>query len=110
MEAAGKLVINFGKHRESKQGVLDFQACHMRSRKLTEDCSGRIITGKTGLAHTRTVQELAHVHLISRCSSRAVVDGSLQLREGVGGGRCGQPLLGRDDRCSNSGATLTHCR
>jgi hypothetical protein len=37
---------------------------------LTEDCSGRIITGETGLAHTRTV------------------DGQLKLISSPGTARC----------------------
>lgn len=38
---------------------------------LTEDCSGRIVTGETGLAHTRTVN--CQLKLISSLPPRALL-------------------------------------
>lgn len=57
----------------------------MRGRALTEDCSGRIVTGKTGLAHTRTAKQSAqsnpsHSALAPCCG---VVGGGLGRGAGV---------------------------
>jgi hypothetical protein len=62
--------------------------------KLTEDCTGRIVTGETGLAHTRT----SNRQLMARKSSfpSRCCGGSGTALGGRRRDRCGPPLHSRD--------------
>jgi hypothetical protein len=74
---------------------------------LTEDCSGRIVTGETGLAHTRTVncqlESIIWLYL-ARCCRGLVAFGDV-----VGAAMRIAPLQ-QGWRVLGFGGVLTHCR
>ena len=77
---------------------------------LTEDCSGRIVTGETGLAHTRTVE----CQLKSICvavTSRAAVEVVMGALEGAWAlGTRESPSTAGMAGVGCLGCQLTHCR
>jgi hypothetical protein len=91
-----------------RRHLMVLQTARWVLERLTEDCTGRIVTGETGLAHTRT----SNRQLMSRCPpclSRCCEEFVAALR-GRGRGQRGQPLRSRDGQSYDSGDELTHCR
>jgi hypothetical protein len=76
-----------------------------RVEELTEDCSGRIITGETGLAHTRTINcqliSIRYTSFVRSCRRAG------EARRRGGRCQCRQPLHDRDGRSSMSGGMIS---
>jgi hypothetical protein len=75
---------------------------------LTEDCTGRIVTGETGLAHTRTSTRQLMSHIGD--AYRAAVKESWRLCKGVGASGADSPSTAGMARVVFLGDELTHCR